>query len=58
MLKGIARGLSHKEIASLLSISVKTVEFHRRGAAAKLGLRNRTDIVRYAAGRRWFDDAF
>lgn len=49
----IAWGRSHKEIGTRLGISVKTVEFHRAAALAKLGLYSRTDIVRYALSQCW-----
>ena len=43
----IADGLSNKEIAKELFISVKTVETHRSKIMNKLNLRNTADIVRY-----------
>jgi DNA-binding NarL/FixJ family response regulator len=44
----IAEGRINKEIAELLSISVKTVETHRATAMHKLKLRTTADLVRYA----------
>jgi len=44
----IARGYPNKEIGSKLGISVKTVETYKARMMEKLGLRSRTDIVRYA----------
>lgn len=44
----IAEGRINKEIAQLLSISVKTVETHRATAMHKLKLRTTADLVRYA----------
>jgi DNA-binding NarL/FixJ family response regulator len=44
----IAEGHINKEIAQLLSISVKTVETHRASAMHKLKLRTTADLVRYA----------
>lgn len=44
----IAEGRINKEIAQLLSISVKTVETHRASAMHKLKLRTTADLVRYA----------
>jgi DNA-binding CsgD family transcriptional regulator len=32
----------------MLSISVRTVEYHRANLTAKLNLRNRVDLMRYA----------
>lgn len=43
----IADGLSNKEIASSLFISVKTVEGHLRNIFEKLGLRSRTQLARH-----------
>jgi DNA-binding NarL/FixJ family response regulator len=44
----VAEGKSSKEIASLLGISVKTVETHRAAIMRKLELRSVADLVRYA----------
>jgi len=44
----IAQGLSSKEVAERLFISVKTVETHRARIMRKLELRNTADLVRYA----------
>jgi DNA-binding NarL/FixJ family response regulator len=44
----IAEGRSSQEIADLLVISVKTVERHRANVLAKLELRDRTQLTRYA----------
>jgi len=41
-----AAGLSNKEIAATLFLSSKTVEFHLGRIYRKLGLRNRSDLVR------------
>jgi DNA-binding NarL/FixJ family response regulator len=56
VLRLIAWGLSNKEIAAQLGLSVKTVEFHKARSAEKLHLRNRTDILRYALARGWLQD--
>ncbi|MGQ0630461.1 MAG: response regulator [Sporichthyaceae bacterium] len=48
VVKLIAEGHSSKEIAALLVISVKTVERHRANILAKLGMRDRTELTRYA----------
>lgn len=45
----IAEGLSSKEIAERLFISVKTVETHRANIMEKLGLKSIAEVVRYAA---------
>ena len=44
----IAEGHSTKEIAAALHISPKTVERHRSNVLAKLGMRDRTELTRYA----------
>lgn len=48
VVKLIAEGHSSKEIAQSLVISVKTVERHRANILEKLGMRDRTEITRYA----------
>jgi len=48
VVKLIAEGHSSKEIAQKLVISVKTVERHRANVLAKLGMRDRTELTRYA----------
>ncbi len=51
-LRLIARGYSYKEIASELSISVKTVETHVSSVLRKLQLSNRHELARWASERR------
>jgi len=48
VIKLIAEGHSSSEIAQALSISLKTVERHRSNILAKLGMRDRTQLTRYA----------
>jgi DNA-binding NarL/FixJ family response regulator len=48
VLKLIAEGRSTREIASQLTISVKTVEKHRSNILARLGMNDRTQLTRYA----------
>jgi len=48
VLKLIAEGSSSKRIAETLTISLKTVERHRANILAKLGMRDRTELTRYA----------
>ena len=48
VLKLVAEGLSSKEIAQALTISVRTVERHRENILAKLGMSDRTQLTRYA----------
>jgi two-component system response regulator NreC len=44
----IAQGLSNQHIAEKLFISIKTVQTHRAHVLEKLGLHDRTELVRYA----------
>jgi two-component system, NarL family, response regulator NreC len=48
VLKLVAEGLSNKEVAEALGISVKTAMTHREHVMEKLGLHNRTELVRFA----------
>ena len=48
VLRLIAEGLSAKEIADQLGISIKTVEAHRTSLMRKVGVRKATELVRYA----------
>jgi len=44
----IADGHSIKEIAAILHISTKTVEFHKTCLIRKTGLRSTAELTRYA----------
>jgi DNA-binding CsgD family transcriptional regulator len=46
-----SEGLSSSEIAKRLSISPRTAELHRGRMMNKLGLRNQTELIRYALKR-------
>ena len=48
ILKLIAEGKSNHDIASLLYISIRTVEHHRASVIDKLKLKKTADLVRYA----------
>lgn len=48
ILTHIAQGLSNQQIAEKLYISIKTVQTHRAHILEKLGLHDRTELVRYA----------
>ena len=48
VLKLVAEGLANKEVAEALGISVKTAMTHREHVMEKLGLHNRTELVRFA----------
>ena len=51
VVKLVAEGHTSEEIARALVISPKTVERHRENVLAKLGLRNRVELTRYAIRR-------
>lgn len=53
VLRMIAQGLTNKEIAARLEISIKTVETYKSRSMQKLQLRGRADIVRFAVDRGW-----
>lgn len=48
VLRLIAEGKSSKEIANLLSISIRTVHHHRDNIMSKLDIRNTAELVKYA----------
>jgi DNA-binding NarL/FixJ family response regulator len=48
VLKGFADGLTYKEIASKLTISVRTVEKHKENIMEKLGQNTLADLIKYA----------
>jgi DNA-binding NarL/FixJ family response regulator len=48
IIKLIAEGCSSKQIAELLTISVKTVDRHRANILGKLGMRDRLELAKYA----------
>ena len=56
VLRRIAWGESNKQIATQLGISTKTVETYKARIADKLGVKSRTDMVRYAVQRGWLSD--
>ena len=51
IVKLIAEARTSREIAAELVISEKTVERHRTNILAKLGMRDRVELVRYAIRR-------
>jgi DNA-binding NarL/FixJ family response regulator len=51
----VAWGLSNKEIASELHLSVKTIETYKVRIAQKLRLRSRAGMVQFALRQGWLD---
>ncbi len=51
VLDGIVEGRSHKQIASKLNVSAKSIGTYRSRALIKLGLRTTADLVRYGVRR-------
>lgn len=51
VLQMVSEGLTTPEIARRLSISPRTAELHRSRMMSKLGLRNQTELIRYALKR-------
>jgi DNA-binding NarL/FixJ family response regulator len=51
VVKLIAEAHTNKQIAETLKLSEKTVESHRSNVFAKLGMRDRVELVRYAIRR-------
>lgn len=48
ILQLLAEGYSVKEIAGVLNISTRTVEFHKYGLMSKLNLKTNSDLVQFA----------
>ncbi len=50
VLQLVAEGKGTKEIATLLRVTVKTVEFHKSRLMDQLGVHSTADLIRYAIG--------
>ena len=48
ILQLIAEGSTNKDVAKELSLSINTVNFHRKNMMKKLDIHNQADLVRYA----------
>lgn len=55
VLRLIALGYSNKEIATRMSLSIKTIEVHKANAMRKLNMRGRIDIIKFAVLQGWLD---
>jgi len=53
VLRAVSGGASNREVAAALRISENTVKFHMKNILDKLHLRNRAEVVAYAARRGW-----
>jgi DNA-binding NarL/FixJ family response regulator len=56
VLRLTAAGHSTKAIAAKLEIGVKSVDTYKTRAMAKLGIRSRVDVVRYALSKGWMQE--
>jgi DNA-binding NarL/FixJ family response regulator len=52
----LAWGYSNKEIGAKLCLSVKTVETYKVRVGEKLGLRSRTEMVKFAMRQGWLNE--
>lgn len=48
ILRSLARGLSSKQIAKALDISVRTVESHRQSIKRKLNMKGQAELIKFA----------
>ena len=55
VLRRIAEGLSNREIAERLTVSLSTVQTHYAHIIEKLNLHSRTELVKYAIRHGWID---
>lgn len=52
ILQLVAEGHSNKDIASLLNLSLKTIEFHKSRIMRTVGVKRTTDLTKYAISHR------
>jgi two-component system response regulator NreC len=55
VLQLIAEGYTNKEIAEILSLSVKTIQSHRANLMNKLDLHDRGELIKYAIQKKIID---
>jgi two-component system response regulator NreC len=51
----VAEGYTNQQMAEMLHVSPKTVDGHRTNLMSKLGLHDRTEVVKYALRRQLID---
>lgn len=56
VLKQIAWGYTGAQIAKSMGVSKHTVDTHRTRSMSKLGLKDRSEIIRYAVAQGWLDE--
>ena len=56
VLRLVARGQSAKEIAAVLKLSPRTVEFHKYKIMANLGAKNAAELIRFAVKHGMIDE--
>jgi DNA-binding NarL/FixJ family response regulator len=55
ILQLIAEGYTNKEMAEILSLSVKTIQSHRTNLMSKLDLHDRGELIKYAIQKKIID---
>ncbi len=55
VLQLIAEGYTNKQIAEILSLSIKTVQSHRTNMMSKLDLHDRGELIKYAIQKKIID---
>ncbi len=55
VVKLICTGLSYKEIANILNISVRTIETHKKNIFDKLEINSSIDLIKYAIRNKWIE---
>lgn len=53
VLRAVSGGATNREVAAVLHISENTVKFHMKNILDKLHLRNRAEVIAYAARKGW-----
>lgn len=53
VIKYVSQGISNAEIGSLMCLSSRTIESHRRNILQKLELKNTAELIAYAIKNKW-----